>query len=487
MISKLASKWPPNPLRSNRSPPPRIHIGDESAPTLHHQHYIRNAVRHVDVSPPTNGLPNETCVNIEGHVVQCSSPSSKQMKDNEFATTVLPENAWASVTTEDPLTAIISATTQAQNQSPTASDGTATPSLVSAENVASTSNISGSGLSSGAVAGIAIGTLIMGATIAFLAAFFVFKRRNKRYVNVGARGHTSYADSIPELAMVRQKSVGLGGRNSSYVQVSKTPIPAPVATPIPAPVPVQQSNISSAVPGFLPPASHESTICGRVSALFGQIHRHVETYYRDVHTSITPSMAPELAQFGAKDMDMAELLQDCSSQITVLKHALVAYVLDITGPNKAEYGETIFPEELYGMKTQDSHGAGSDPSLRAATALHRRLSVYLYTARSSNSNSHRSWTFQSDVREAAEHFALTFFPWANPTASDQEKDEDLAQIISEALEMRIWLYGQPCEYEFEWEGAGRRGVLVSPGLVRWTNERGEGEERRVVEGVAVGV
>jgi hypothetical protein len=86
-------------------------------------------------------------------------------------------------------------------------------------------------------------------------------------------------------------------------------------------------------------------------------------------------------------------------------------------------------------------------------------------------------------RQAAAHFSLTFFPWANPTSNDQHRDEDLTRIIAEALECRIWLFGQPDVYEFEWEGTGMRGVLVSPGLARKTRE---GEER-MIEGIVVGI
>jgi hypothetical protein len=125
-----------------------------------------------------------------------------------------------------------------------------------------------------------------------------------------------------------------------------------------------------------------------------------------------------------------------------------------------------------------------DAKLSAAATLHRRLSVYLYTATSSPPpNARGSWAIQALVREAAEHFSLTFFPWANPASSEQDKDEDLARIISEALELRLWLYGQPYEYEFVWEGTGRRGILVSPGLVR----NSEDDKRDwIVEGVIVG-
>lgn len=359
------------------------------------------------------------------------------------------------------------------------------PTSASSENIEGSSN-NGSSLSTGAVAGIAIAMLIVGGVIAFIVAFFLFKRRNRKQgVNGGASTYTSYADSTPELVMMQQKSVGLGGRNSPYVQVSQTPIAAPIASPIPLPAPVQQSS-SSDITSFLPPAAHDNAVQSRVSTLFGEIQRHVEIYYRDVHASITPSIEPELARFGAKDVNMVELLQDCSSPTTALKHALAAYVLGITGPKREEDGETLFPEELNGVRVRNEDDTTPDTNLTAAMTLHRRLSVYLYTSTHSISNPRRSWNFQSDIREAAEHFSLTFFPWANPTASDQDKEEDLARTISEALELRIWLFGQPCTYEFEWEGTGRRGVLICPTLVRRTDESGEGERRVVVEGTVVG-
>tara|TARA_R110002003_G_scaffold41_3_gene2831 strand:- start:18690 stop:19328 length:639 start_codon:yes stop_codon:yes gene_type:complete len=204
-------------------------------------------------------------------------------------------------------------------------------------------------------------------------------------------------------------------------------------------------------------------------------------------------MEPELIRFGVKDVNMAELLQDCSNPTTALKHALMAYVLDITGPKKGDEGETLFPDELDSARALDaSTGELSkivtshlpprntiiDPTLATASTLHRRLSVLLYTSNfNSTTSPRRSWSFQSDMREAAEHFSLTFFPWANPGSDDQEKEDDLTRIISEVLETRVWLFGQPSEFEFRWDSVGSRGVVVSPELVKQDEAGGE---RRVV-------
>lgn len=77
------------------------------------------------------------------------------------------------------------------------------------------------------------------------------------------------------------------------------------------------------------------------------------------------------------------------------------------------------------------------------------------------------------MREAAEHFALTFFPWANPAYADQDRDKNLVDVMNKALDMSLWLFGQPYLYEWVWEDVGRRGTVISPGLVQVTDDRGK--------------
>lgn len=200
-------------------------------------------------------------------------------------------------------------------------------------------------------------SLIVGAALAFFAAFFIFNRRNNSKSRNGTVGYKDYSDSSPELVML-QKSAG---RNSPYVQVSQTPLPVPL-------IASASAKSTEVVASMLPAAAHEKEVHGRVAALYGQIHGHIERFYRDVHASITPSMEPELARFGAKEVNMAEMLQDCSSPTTALKHALAAYVLGITSPTKFDGdGETLFPKVLGGARLLDATGSGE-------------LSTYVYAA-----------------------------------------------------------------------------------------------------------
>lgn len=208
-----------------------------------------------------------------------------------------------------------------------------------AQSASKSSNVGG--VSKGAVAGIAIGTCIAGAIIAFVVAWLLYKRRDKKFMQKTCpSGYPIYADSSPELVMV-QKSAANGG---PYVQVSqaqmRTPIPAPARVPAASP-----QAVNGSLTGILPPAATEHDIGIRISALFAEVKRHIETYYRDVHASITPSMDSDLASFG-KDVDMLNLLQNCSHPTVALQHALVTFVLGITGPKQGGLEQTLWPSEL---------------------------------------------------------------------------------------------------------------------------------------------
>lgn len=248
--------------------------------------------------------------------------TSEDDASTSFFTTTTAPPAKTTMRTNAAITTTVKPHSQYPTASPSFTEILPDPALITGG--ASSGKRHNSGLSSGAVAGISIGTLIIGALLAFIAAFFLFKRQNRQTrANAGGTEYTSYGESAPELVMMQQKSVGsLGGRNSPYVQVSQSL--APRAAPVPAPIPVQQTTRED-VTAFLPPVAHDEEVHGRVSGLLDKIHEHVEHFYRDVHASITPSMEHEIAKFGSKDVDMAELLQNCSNPTTALKHALVAY------------------------------------------------------------------------------------------------------------------------------------------------------------------
>jgi hypothetical protein len=149
----------------------------------------------------------------------------------------------------------------------------------------------------------------------------------------------------------------------------------------------------------------------------------------------------------------------------------------------------VFPEPLQKNRIERLAATGAFPGLEnlrlfaaltastdtlttaTAKSLHRRLSAYIYTSTLPSQLPHSSSRASlvprtsAAMREAAEHFSLTFFPWGNPSSRDVEREEDLLMILSEALDLQVWLFGQPDEWVFEW-GSADRGVVVRPGLQR---------------------
>jgi hypothetical protein len=218
---------------------------------------------------------------------------------------------------------------------------TISPSILA---VASTSQKS-NGVPPGAVAGIAIGTCILGAAIALVAAFFLFKRRKRSSTS----GLSAY-DSSPEL-------VALSKGPTPYIQeISQVSAPNAAAAVI-----VKRdmdltdlSRSSDFLAGVLPQTADDQTVRSKVSMLFDQIQQHVENFYRDVHASITPSMENDLTRFGTPGIDMKELLQSASMPTVAIKHALMGYVLRITSPEGDE--STLFPSDVVGVGGKKQFG-----------------------------------------------------------------------------------------------------------------------------------
>lgn len=345
---------------------------------------------------------------------------------------------------------------------------------------------SDSGLTKGAVAGLAIGTTLLGAAIAFLTAWFLFKRQNRGFVRPS--GSPVYFDSSPELGMLQKTAAAEQADTNPYVRVAHTPAAIPACKPMPP--------FSNALAGILPPCASEHQVQSRLSALFAALHTHIDTFYRDVHAGVTPSMSVDLAAFGT-DVDMPALLQGCSRPTAVLKHALVAFAMARTAPpndpsSSSGNDTSIWPADLtqaLTLHTPTPTPATPSSDFATALALHRRLTIHLYTSlhpfspqgliRHSTLSLPRACS--SAIREAAEHFSLTFFPWSDPSSHDSARETDLAALLVAALECRVWMLGLEGEWRFEWRESGAGVVAVRPAVV----VSGDGGRAREVLGQSV--
>lgn len=224
---------------------------------------------------------------------------------------------------------------------PTAdTSASARPTSHAAESIASSAPAPG-GLSNGAVAGIAIATAVMGGAIAFLVAFVLFK---KRRTPSSGHGYDSSTDFISTIK----------GGHLAYIQVSQTgPPPPTVAVALPKSKRSldlsQLSSSSDFLAGVLSPGADEQTVRNRVTALLGQIQQHVDSFYRDVHATLTPSVGNDLKKFSDTRVNLADELEHSSVPTTTIKHALTKYILRIVAPEAGQQS-TLFPTEVAGLK-----------------------------------------------------------------------------------------------------------------------------------------
>jgi hypothetical protein len=266
-----------------------------------------------------------------------SSPPGPTSKDGEFVTPESPETSVAghtstvaTHTTHRTVSEVIASQTQ-----------TLSPASIATESTTQKSN----GVSMGAVAGIAIGTCILGAAIALVIAFFIFKRRKRSSTS----GLSAY-DSAPELVAL---SKGPTPFVREISQVSAPNVAAAVTVKRDMDL-TDLSNSSDFLAGVLPQTADDQAVRSKVSMLFSQIQQHVENFYRDVHASITPSMESDLTRFGTPGIDMMELLQSASMPTVAIKHALMGYVLRISSPEGDE--ATLFPGDITGVGGKKQFG-----------------------------------------------------------------------------------------------------------------------------------
>jgi hypothetical protein len=221
-------------------------------------------------------------------------------------------------------------------------------SQTSGATVSSTSNGS-KGVSAGAVAGIAIAMLFIGAAVAFLAAFFLFKRRE--------RTHGSTSDSVPELSIATKSGTGPNKPEMMHVGSSSRAAKGDIDL-------TNLSHSSDFLASVLPQTADDHEVKERVGTLYDLVHLHVENYYRDVHITLSASTEKDLGGFLTPES--ARLLRGSVRSTVAIKHILMEYVLGITAPEVEtgnRYDVTLFPRDIAGVGSGDHATITQSPGL----------------------------------------------------------------------------------------------------------------------------
>ncbi|KAL5338036.1 hypothetical protein BJX70DRAFT_219084 [Aspergillus crustosus] len=110
------------------------------------------------------------------------------------------------------------------------------------------------------------------------------------------------------------------------------------------------------------------------------------------------------------------------------------------------------------------------------------LASYLYKSSTSSSqtstpSASASGTLADAPKSLAAAFSKAFAPYTALSFTSEDRCEHMLTLANETAELGIWLFGQPCVFEFVWEYTGdgsgsRNGFCVTPGVVKVADERG---------------
>ncbi|KAK1832261.1 hypothetical protein QBC39DRAFT_390697 [Podospora conica] len=332
------------------------------------------------------------------------------------------------------------------NGSVTTKDSTKTTSAVSQS--------SAPGLASGAVAGVAIGCLIIGALVAFAIAFFWFKRRRNNQYD----GHSPVATTVV---------TDLKGYD--------TPLP-------PAPLAADNSSLDK----FLLDSTSDKDIAAELHALGTLIQSHVENNYHSGTVLVNKNtLSAALIQLGVqmggslRPSELASLALAPVTRQAALQHVISQVVFtSIDAGARSQLSMLPSPVAAF-LQSIPPHESGNHADVTSiALNKWRALSAFLlHPTRSQRTPLPASG---SAIAAQAERLAdalnrfLQYFVSGDEQARAQQTNH-LRDVIVECSKLGYTVLSQPSEWRFvhtQGQGGGGHTAVVCAGLVKVTHRDG---------------
>lgn len=195
---------------------------------------------------------------------------------------------------------------------------------------ASTSTSKGSS-DTGAIVGAAVGCLIGGALLAFLAAWFFFKRRNKR-------------------DQLNRQSSSYRGRD--HRSPARKPVPTVAAAGIHEKSSSTSGDSGSSWQAYLPQSVDDQTIRRDIKTLFDQIDLHVDNYYTKANVRIDSGTSRALSEYNDENLpDTIEaLMANPQTSLPTIKHCIARMLVTRMSPGNDR--ASLLPEYLAAPQTK---------------------------------------------------------------------------------------------------------------------------------------
>ncbi|KAL3432664.1 hypothetical protein BDV09DRAFT_205806 [Aspergillus tetrazonus] len=297
------------------------------------------------------------------------------------------------------------------------------------------SQASSNGTSNGTLAGAIVGSIVGTALLTFLLAFLFFRRRRAR-------------------PAAKELEHGVGLRSKSGATVSTAAMSS------------EKSNDSFSLAAIIPQPADDETVRSRILTIIDHASLHVDNYYgaRSPSPQITQDTLARLAEYDSDYLpaSLDTMLGQRGVSRKAITHALVYKLLQAIRP-----GGELLPKLL---ATQPQVGQ-STASTEDALFAWRMVTAHLYNQDAYNKGPTHTAARDQAASSLAADFTAAFFPYALTTFSQSDRVSHLGKLAISTAELGIWLFSQPCTFEFVWNKSQDEFTVV-PQVIKTFDEQG---------------
>ncbi|KAL2847806.1 hypothetical protein BJY01DRAFT_212441 [Aspergillus pseudoustus] len=363
----------------------------------------------------TTSADGVTSVGFETITAQASTADSASNGGN----TVTPAPDTASQAGGQTATVTSGTTAGSGTVSSPSSSITQTPSIESAKT-------SRDGFSSGTLAGAIVGSIVGSALLTLLLAFLFFRRRRS-----SPKGATKGLDD----------DVTYGG------------------------IVTDKSAAGFSLAAIIPQPADDETVRRRILTLIDHAGLHVDNYYA---SGASPNSSQDaIARLnsynsGYLPAPAATVLGERQTQRQVITHLLIYKLLQAIRPG----GELLPP--LYAAQPRIENASASTDN---ALFTWRILTAHLYREGKYNRDQAQTAALTQAAHDIAVDFTAAFAPYALSNFSETDRVTHFSDLAAAATELGVWLFAQPCTFEFVWT-KGQTEITLTPRVLKTYDEQG---------------
>ncbi|KAL1617597.1 hypothetical protein SLS56_010920 [Neofusicoccum ribis] len=269
------------------------------------------------------------------------------------------------------------------------------------------------------------------------------------------------------------KSSQLGDANGNHIKLNEKPA-------------------GRAFEAHLPRAADDSAVREKVAAVFDQIDKYVEDFYRDktfleldagheacltlVGTPYLPSSPIDLVQSNRPNPIICR-------PTSLIKHC-IAYQIQLSMTMDEGGRNSLLPPWATSLPQALRHQEHDDKRVFDEAFTHWRvLTAYLQPSADSPA---AKMSRTSAIRAIADRIGGAFTPWEYAPGSPEQR-ASLVAICESATEASSLIFAQPAAFSYVWEPTNlgedevpRKVVVVKPGLVKTVVEKGGMEKKEEI-------